>query len=482
MSLKLYNSLTRKKDEFVPLDDNKVSMYTCGPTVYGYASIGNLRAYVFSDILRRTLMFLGYDVTQVMNVTDVGHLTSDEDMGEDKMELSAKREGRSVWDIARHYEDVFFQDTEKSNILRPDIVCRATEHIDAMIDLVKRLEEKGFTYETEQAIYFHVPLFPDYTKLSGQSLEEKIVAVRDEVQEDPGKKNPADFALWFKATGKFANHAMQWDSPWGSGFPGWHIECSAMSMKYLGETLDIHTGGIDHIPVHHTNEIAQSEAATGKQFVRYWAHVNFLRVDGGKMSKSLGNVYTLSDFEPRNLKPLAFRYFCLSAVYRASLNFTWEAVNGAQATLDGLYAFVRQAKRAGRPSVDGSAGSGDPRTASSDWTAEYADKFTKSLEDDLNTPRALAAMWDLIREANRRQDFNVLDTLYSFDRVLGLGLEDVPMEEVIEDDIATLIKEREEARASKNWARADEIRKQLAEAGITLEDRPEGTIWHKEGS
>jgi cysteinyl-tRNA synthetase len=470
MGLKLYNSLTRKKEEFVPLQDNKVGMYTCGPTVYGYASIGNLRAYVFSDILRRTLTHLGYDVTQVMNITDVGHLTSDEDMGEDKMEQSAQREGRTVWEIARYYEDVFFQDTEKSNILRPEIVCRATEHIEAMIDLVKKLEENGYTYETDQAIYFHVPLFKDYTRLSGQSLEEKIVAVRDEVQEDPGKRNPADFALWFKAIGRFANHLMQWDSPWGPGFPGWHIECSAMSMKYLGETLDIHTGGIDHIPVHHTNEIAQSEAATGKQFVRYWVHNNFLRVDGGKMSKSLGNVYKLSDFEPRNLKPLAFRYFCLSAVYRASLNFTWEGVTGAQSTLDGLYAFVRQAKRA--------EGSG----STPDWTREYADKFTKAIEDDLNTPRALAAMWDLIREANRRQDFNILDTLYSFDRVLGLGLEQVPMEEAIEEDVAALIAERQKARESKDWARADEIRKQLAEAGITLEDRPEGTIWHKEGS
>jgi cysteinyl-tRNA synthetase len=469
MSLKLNNSLTRHEDEFIPLDDNKVRMYTCGPTVYGYAHIGNLRAYVFSDVLRRTLAYLGYDVTQVMNVTDVGHLTSDDDLGEDKMEMSAQREGRSVWEIARYYEDVFFTDAEKLNIERPNVVCRATEHIDAMIDLVKRLQEKGFTYETDQAIYFNVPMFPDYTKLSGQSLDEKIVAVRDEVQEDPKKRNPADFALWFKAIGRFQKHLMQWDSPWGPGFPGWHIECSAMSMKYLGETLDIHTGGIDHIPVHHTNEIAQSEAATGKQFVRYWVHNNFLKVDGGKMSKSLGNLYRLSELEEHGIKPLAFRYFCLLAVYRATLNFTWESVTGAQSTMDSLYAFVRQAKRTG-------ATGSNP-----EWTREYIDKFTESIQDDLNTPRALAAMWEMIHESNRRQDFNVLEALYDFDRVLGLGLEQIPLEDDLPEELAALIAERQKARETKNWARADEIRKTLAEAGITIEDRAEGAVWHREG-
>ncbi|MDO8588093.1 MAG: cysteine--tRNA ligase [Armatimonadota bacterium] len=467
MSLKLHNSLTRKKEEFVPLEDNKVRMYTCGPTVYVYATIGNLRAYVFSDILRRALMYLGYDVTQVMNVTDVGHLTSDEDVGEDKLELAAQREGRTAWDIARFYEDAFFRDAEKMNIPRADIVCRATEHVDAMINLVRRLVENGYAYETGQAIYFHVPCFTDYSKLSGQSLEDKITAVRAEVQEDPEKKNPADFALWFKAVGRFENHAMQWDSPWGRGFPGWHVECSAMSMKYLGDTLDIHTGGIDHIPVHHTNEIAQSEAATGKQFVRYWVHNNFLKVDGGKMSKSLGNVYTLSDVEERGIKPLAFRYFCLSAVYRATLNFTWDSVAAAQTTVNSLYAFVREAKRSGATGP------------SPEWTREYADRFRESLEDDLNTPRALAAMWDLIRESNRRQDFSVLAVLYDFDRVLGLDLDRVPVEEELAEDYAALVAERQKARETKDWARADEIRKQLAEAGILLEDRPGGVVWRR---
>ncbi|MDO8684037.1 MAG: cysteine--tRNA ligase [Armatimonadota bacterium] len=468
MGLRLYNTLARKKEEFVPLEDKNVRIYTCGPTVYGFAHIGNFRAYVFSDVLRRTLIYLDYNVTQIMNVTDVGHLTSDEDVGEDKMELTARKEGRSVWNIARFYEDFFFTDAQKLNLQRPDIICRATEHVDAMIELVKKLVEKGFTYETAQAIYFHVPLFPNYTKLSRQSLDEKIVAVREEVQEDPEKKHPADFALWFKAIRRFENHAMQWDSPWGMGFPGWHIECSAMSMKYLGETLDIHTGGIDHVPVHHTNEIAQSEAATGKRFVRYWLHNNFLRVEGGKMSKSLGNLYTLGDLEARGIKPLSYRYFFFTAAYRTTLNFTWEAVGAAQSSLNSLYKFVRQAKREGALGPE------------PDWAREYRDQFNKALEDDLNTPRALAAVWDLIREANRRQDYNVLSVLYDFDKILGFDLEQTPLEEELPEEYAALVAERQKAREAKDWARADELRKELEDAGILLEDRPEGTIWRRE--
>ena len=278
MELRLYNTLTRRKDDFEPIEPGKVRMYTCGPTVYNYAHIGNLRSYIFADILRRTLEYAGYEVKQVMNVTDVGHLTSDSDTGEDKMEREARESGRDIWEIARYFEDVFFDDIAKLNIEPPVIKCRATEHVPEMVALVEKLIERGHAYQTRQAVYFDVTTFPTYTELTRQSLEDKITGARDEVQEDPEKRSPADFALWFKAAGRFANHIMRWESPWGVGFPGWHIECSAMSMKYLGETLDIHTGGEDHIWVHHPNEIAQSEGATGKKFVRFWLHGAFLVV------------------------------------------------------------------------------------------------------------------------------------------------------------------------------------------------------------
>lgn len=468
--MQVYNTLTKKKDEFVPLEPGKAGIYSCGPTVYNYAHIGNLRTYIFADVLRRTLEYEGFDVKQVINITDVGHLTSDEDAGEDKMETGARREGKSIWDIARFYEDAFFKDINALDIERPTVVARATENIQLMIDLVKRLEERGYTYETDQAVYFDVTKFPDYTKLAGQALEEKIVAVRSEVREDPEKKSPADFALWFKATGKFANHLMQWDSPWGSGFPGWHIECSAMSMHYLGETFDIHTGGIDHIPVHHTNEIAQSEAATGKQFVDYWMHAEFLIVGTGeKMAKSGEGFLTLQSLVDRGYDPLSYRFMCLQAHYRSKLNFTWEALDAAQAGYERLKAFVQVAKRTG--------GEAQP------WMEEYKTRFTEAITDDLNMPRAVAVMWELIKEANTRQEFGVMDVLNDFDRVLGLRLAEVvesSEESELEPEYAALITERETARKEKNWARADELRKELLASGIVLEDRPEGTIWRRE--
>lgn len=466
----LYNSLTRTKEEFVPKEPGKVGIYTCGPTVYNYAHIGNLRTYVFADVLRRAFEYEGYEVTHVMNVTDVGHLTSDDDFGEDKMEAGARREGKSIWDVARSYEDAFFKDIERLNIERPHIVARATEHISTMVDLVEKLMEKGCAYETDQAIYFDVSKFPDYTKLAGQALEEKVVASRAEVQEDPNKRNPADFALWFKAAGRFKNHLMQWDSPWGMGFPGWHIECSAMSMRYLGETIDIHTGGVDHISVHHTNEIAQSEAATGKQFVRYWLHGEFLIVGGGeKMAKSAGEFLTLQSLIDRGYDPLAYRYLCLQVHYRSKLTFTWDSLDAAKTGYNRLKAFIDLASRAG--------GTEQP------WMREYRDRFKEAVTDDLNMPRAVAVMWELIREANSRQELDVLDVLYDFDQVLGLRLSEAAasaQEREIEPEFAALIVEREKARAERNWARADEIRKELSAAGIALEDRPEGTIWRRE--
>lgn len=473
MALQLYNTLTRRKEEFEQLEPGKVRMYTCGPTVYNYAHIGNLRSYVFSDILRRTLEYFGDEVIQVMNVTDVGHLTSDEDAGEDKMEREARKTGKDIWEIARDFEDVFFEDLEALNIEPPAVKCRATDHVPEMIALVEKLIERGHAYETKQAVYFDVTTFPTYTQLSRQSLEDKITGARDEVQEDPEKRNPADFALWFKAVGRFANHIMQWESPWGMGFPGWHIECSAMSMKYLGETLDIHTGGEDHIWVHHPNEIAQSEGATGKKFVRFWMHGAFLVVgksteaeDEQKMAKSEGNFLRLQTLIDEGYDPLAYRFLCYSAHYRTKLKFTWDALSGAVSGYDSLKNFIARATQIG--------GEEQP------WVSEYRERFKSAIADDLNMPQAMAAVSELVREADKRKEYGVLDALYDFDRVLGLNLRESAERATSKDaGVDALIKEREEARAGKNWARADEIRKELSEQGIALEDTPSGTLWRR---
>lgn len=467
MALSFYNTLTRRKEEFTSIDPGRVRLYTCGPTVYNYAHIGNLRTYIFADVLRRTLEYFGYEVVQVMNVTDVGHLTSDADTGEDKLEMEARKEGRDIWEIARYYERVFFEDIDKLNIEPPVVKCRATEHVPDMIALVEKLIERGHAYETVQAVYYDVTTFPNYTQLSRQSLEDKTVAARDEVQEDPDKRHPADFALWFKAVGRFANHIMRWDSPWGVGFPGWHIECSAMSMKYLGETLDIHTGGEDHIWVHHPNEIAQSEGATGRKFVRFWMHGAFLVVGADKrMGKSEGNFLRLQTLIDEGYDPLAYRYLCFSAHYRAKLHFTWEALDAAAAGYQNLQDFVARAKQIG--------GEEQP------WVAEHRRKFEEAISDDLNMPQAMAAVNELIREAERRREYGVLDALYDFDRVLGLRLrEHAQRATSVDKQIEALIREREQARAEKNWARADEIRRQLADQGIVLEDTPSGTLWRR---
>jgi cysteinyl-tRNA synthetase len=467
--MRLYNSLTRRKEDFVPLNPGCVGIYTCGPTVYNYAHIGNLRTYIFADLLRRSFEFEGYTVNHVVNVTDVGHLTSDDDFGEDKMEAGARREGKSIWDVARFYEDEFFKDTDALNIKRPTVVARATEHVPEMIELVKRLQERGYTYETDQAIYFDVSRFPDYTGLAGQALDEKLVAARAEVREDPKKNNAADFVLWFKASGRFANHIMQWDSPWGKGFPGWHIECSAMSMRYLGETFDIHTGGVDHIAVHHTNEIAQSEAATAQPFVRTWMHAEFLiEGTGEKMAKSAGEFLALKSLTDRGYDPLDFRYLCLQVHYRSKLNFTWDSLEAAKAGRVRLKAFVELASRTG--------GTEPP------WVRQFRDRFREAVTDDMNVPRAMAVVWELIREANTREELGILDVLQDFDRVLGLRLSEVALsaeKDELEPRLAAMIGEREKARAEKNWARADEIRRELTGQGIVLEDRPEGTIWRR---
>lgn len=473
MALRLYNTLTRQKEEFQPIEPGKVRMYSCGLTVYNYAHIGNLRTYIFSDILRRTLEYEGYEVIHVMNVTDVGHLTSDADEGEDKLEKGAREVGKSVWEIARFYEEAFWKDLDLLNIEKPKIICRATEHIPDMIALIQRLIERGHAYETDQAVYFDISTFPKYTEFTRQPLEQKVVGAREEVQEDPGKKHPADFALWFKAVGRFKNHIMRWDSPWGVGFPGWHIECSAMAMKYLGETLDIHTGGEDHIWVHHPNEIAQSEAATGKQFVRFWMHGTFLIVgdrsgsgEEKRMGKSEGNFIRLQTLIDKGYDPLAYRYACLMAHYRQKLRFTWESMDAAAAGYASLKEFAARAKQIG--------GEEPP------WVDEYRRRFRAAIEDDLNMPQAMAAVSEMIREAETRKEYGVLDALYDFDRVLGLRLrESAEAATEIDPGIQALIKEREQARKAKDWARADQIRNQLAEQGIILEDTPSGTLWRR---
>ncbi|OIP78644.1 MAG: cysteine--tRNA ligase [Parcubacteria group bacterium CG2_30_44_18] len=459
--LKLYNTLTRKKEIFKPLKDKKVGLYTCGPTVYNYAHIGNLKKYIGDDVLKRVLIYNGYKVTHVMNITDVGHLVSDNDGGEDKIEKGAKEQGKTAWELARFFEDYFWKSLKEVGVLMPDVAPRATEHIKEQIKLIEKLEKRGFTYKTQQAVYFDVGKFPNYTKLTGQKLEDKKIGAREETVVDKDKKNPYDFALWFFATGRFKNHTMRWPSPWGEGFPGWHLECSAMSMKYLGDTFDIHTGGIDHLTVHHPNEIAQSEAATGKQFVRFWIHHDFLLVDGEKMSKSKKNFYTIEDIKTRKLNPLAFRYFCLNSHYRSKLNFTWQGLEAAQNALNNLYEDYRNIfSDTTKKKLVGKGGT-------------YRRQFIDAINDDLNTPQALAIMWEAIKDesllANDKKQL-----LLDFDKVFGLGLSKIKRLE-IPAEIKKLAAQREKLRREKKWQEADEIRKKIEGLGYKIEDASEKT-------
>ncbi len=454
--LRLFNTLSRKIEEFTPINPGKVGMYTCGPTVYGYAHIGHMRRYVGDDILRRILEVNNFQIKQVMNITDVGHLTSDEDAGEDKMEKGAKELGKTVWEVAKYYEEDFFKSCVQLNIQRPNVVAPATEHIKEQIKLIQKLEENGFVYVTDEAVYFDISKFPDYTKLSRQKLEEKEVGVRQEIVVDSQKRNPADFALWFFTVKHHKDHTMRWPSPWGEGFPGWHIECSAMSMEYLGNTLDIHTGGIDHIPVHHTNEIAQSEGATGEQFVRFWIHHEFLLIDGKKMSKSLKNLYTLKDLEEKGIDPLALRYLFLTAHYRDKLNFTWESLSAAQNALNNLRREVR-------------AWESPKEVDNGFWQ-----KFLLSVNNDLNTPQAVAVLHELIR-SNTTTSSNKAATILEMDKILGLGLEDYVAKPIeIPEEVSELLKKREAARKSGNFEESDKLRKEIKEKGFEVLDTPEG--------
>jgi len=467
----LYNTLTRRIEEFKPLNPPLVTYYSCGPTVYDFAHIGHARTYVFADILERVLIFNGYKVKRVLNITDVGHLTSDSDTGEDKIEKGAIREKKSVWDIAKFYTDDFFQMMAKLNIKKPEIICRATDHIASMIRLIEVLESKGFTYKIEDGVYFDTSKLKDYGKLTGGNFDslQKTLKAGARVEMIKGKKNLTDFALWkFSPSG--VKRQMEWDSPWGRGFPGWHIECSAMSMKFLGETLDIHTGGVDHIPIHHTNEIAQSEAATGKQFVRFWLHAQHLLVEGEKMSKSLGNYYRLKDIEEKGFKPLALRYLFLTASYRSQMSFSWKSLMGAQNALDNLYQqilnFKLQVTKGQRTILS------EEKLLKIDL---FREKFQKAINNDLNTPEALAVIWEIVKSNISNED--KYDLLVFFDEVLGLGLRDLSIQKQetrIPEKLMQLVDRRENLRREKKWEEADKIRKDIEKEGYILEDTPAG--------
>lgn len=460
--IKLYNTLTRQIENFTPINHPHVGMYTCGPTVYDYTHIGHLRKYVGDDILRRVLESNDFDVKHVMNITDVGHLVSDEDSGEDKMEKGARESGRSVWEAAKFYEDYFWKSVQAVNVERPNVVVKATEHIEEQIKLIQRLEKNGYTYVSEHAIYFDISKFPEYTKLSGQRLEEKEVGAREDVYVDKQKKNPADFALWFFTVGHFKDHVMRWPSKWGEGFPGWHIECSAMSMEYLGDTLDIHTGGIDHISVHHTNEIAQSEAATGKTFVRFWVHHNFLQVDGEKMSKSKKNFYRIEEIQEKGFEPLALRYLFLTAHYRDKINFTWESLASVQNALNNLREQIR--------AWEGEDGLLEQSNLQNDpiWQ-----KFLEAANNDLNMPQAVAVMWDLVHSDEPQSTKSKI--LLKMDKILGLGLDEYLGKQIeVPEDIMKLVNKREQSRKSGDFKESDKLRKEIKKLGYEIEDTPNG--------
>lgn len=467
MDFYIYNTLSREKEKFIPIKNENVEMYTCGPTVYNYAHIGNLRTYIFEDVLKKSLRYLGYKVNHVMNITDVGHLQSDADEGEDKMQLGAKRENKTVWEIARFYEDAFFEDCQKLNVEKPTVVSRATEHIQEMIDLIKILEEKGYTYISNGNVYFEIDKFHDYNKLANLSMEELEAGSRVEI--DANKKNPLDFVLWF-TNSKFKNQIMQWDSPWGRGFPGWHIECSAMSIKYLGERIDIHCGGIDHIPVHHTNEIAQSECALGHKWVNYWMHGEFLVLDSGKMSKSKGDFLTVSKIEENGFNALDYRYFCLQSRYRKQLVFSFDALQDGKNSYKKLKSKISSITK----SVVYTDIIDDKKVSL------YKEKFAEQISDDLNMPNAFTILSEVIKNSelsNKEKHYLIED----FDKVLSLDLlvEDCEknIASIDEEYVNRLIYEREEARKNKNWAKADEIRNELNIINIDIVDSKEGTTW-----
>ena len=469
MKLTFYNTLTRKKEEFHSIDEKRVRMYSCGPTVYSYAHIGNFRTYIFMDTLRRVLKYNGYELKHVMNITDVGHLESDADEGEDKMEKAARKEKKDPYEIANFYTKIFLKDMEKLNIDKPEIITKATENISQMIDYVKEIIKNGYAYETSKGIYFDISKLDKYPVLSNRKLDDQIAGARVDV--DPEKKNPYDFALWIKAP---ENHIMKWESPWGLSYPGWHLECSTMGRRFLGEEFDIHTGGVDHIPTHHENEIAQSKGATGKIPAHVWMHCEYLQVDGGKMSKSLGNTYTISQLQEKGISPLAFKLFCFTAHYRNKLNFTFEGAYGAQKALERLYdSYVKNVN--GADDVE------------EDVIKEYEEKFLSYINDDMNMPGAMSVVWDIARNTKKSAKFANL--LLKFDEVLGLDMKNAEKylvkfkqndSEELPAEIKKLVEERKNAGAEKNWAKSDEIRDKIISLGYSIKDTKDGIIVKKE--
>lgn len=456
--LKIFNSLSKRVEQFEPFrevgGEREVGLYACGPTVYDFPHIGHGRKYVNDDVLRRVLENVeNLKVKHVQNITDVGHLVSDADEGEDKLEKGAKKYGKTVWEVAEEYTKVFFEEMDMLNIKRPSVSCKATDHITEQIEMIKKLVDKGFAYVTEEAVYFEVSKFPEYGKLFGQKLDDKLVGVRDEVVTETSKRNPLDFALWFKRVGKYSDHVMHWESPWGDGFPGWHIECSAMSIAELGEQFEIHTGGEDHLSIHHPNEIAQSEAATGRSpFVKYWFHSAFLTVDGKKMSKSLGNVYRVSDIVEKGFSPMALRYLYLSTHYRKTMNFTWEALEASQTAWVKLNKFVTEILETGKLEKKN----------------KFYESFVSSVEDDLNMAGALAVAWEVVK--SDLEDGEKKSMILEFDKVLGLQL-GTYKEKELTDEVSEMLILREKYRSEKNWVEADKIRDRLMEMGVEVKDK-----------
>ena len=466
MQVTLYNTLTKKKEDFVPLQKEAVRIYTCGPTVYSYAHIGNFRAYIFMDNLRRTLEYNGYTLKHVMNLTDVGHLESDADEGEDKMEKAARRENKDPYEIAKFYADIFFKDMGRLHIEKPEIIAKATDHIPEMMSFVEELIKNGYAYETSRAIYFDISKLDKYPVLSNRKLDDQIAGARVEV--DPEKRNPYDFALWIKAP---ENHIMKWESPWGLSYPGWHLECSAMSRKYLGDVFDIHTGGVDHIPTHHENEIAQSKGCTGKIPAKIWMHVEFLQVDGGKMSKSLENTYTLDQLQEKGIEPLAYKLFCYTAHYRTKLNFTFDSALSTQKALNRLREAYVKHEEAPKMQIE------------ENKIQSYKERFLEAINDDLNMPLAMGIVWEIARNEIKAKEW--ADLLLELDKVLALDLKNsksyLETEKKVElpEEIQKMVEERKIARQNKDWAKSDDLREKIEQAGYHVKDTKEGMTVEK---